>query len=450
MASTYLSRATSDPQSSNTTATFSVWIKRNGLSSDQSFWGGSYYSTDNMFIIKFSSDDKLQVYSKRGASVKASLKTTRVLRDTNAWYHIVVAIDTTQGTAADRIKVYINGVQETSFSTNTQPSQNENLYLDSGAGANYYIGQRGGNAEYFDGLMSHFHYVDGTQLAPTVFGETDATTGEWKINTSPSYTVGTKGFFVLKDGNSGTDQSANSNNFTVGGGTLTKTESSPSNVFATLNAIDGLPSGSGGGASVVYSNGNTRSNSRNGSGEYPLCRANIFVNSGKWYWESKVDTAGIGIGAGVMSADANGGDFRGGEWVYGAGFSGHSSGTTFEKYDNSGTITISNVSNSGGVIGYALDLDNGTHSIYLNGVLEGTDTTLPSNNSVYFFPVALGTFSGGNSWSPISFNFGNGYFGTTAVATNSGNGYQDADGNGIMNYSVPTNYRCLCTKGLNQ
>ena len=85
--------------------------------------------------------------------------------------------------------------------------------------------------------MSHFHLCDGQSYAPTEFGETDSTTGEWKIKTSPSVTYGNNGFFVLKDGNSGTDQSPNTNNFTVTGGTLTKTEDCPSNVFATMNPL---------------------------------------------------------------------------------------------------------------------------------------------------------------------------------------------------------------------
>ena len=85
--------------------------------------------------------------------------------------------------------------------------------------------------------MSHVHFIDGTAYDASAFGETDATTGEWKINTSPSVTYGNNGFFILKDGNSVTDQSGNSNNFTVGGGTLTKTEDNPSNVFATWNPL---------------------------------------------------------------------------------------------------------------------------------------------------------------------------------------------------------------------
>ena len=443
MASTYLSR-TPASAGNRKTWTFSTWFKRTNVSAQHCLLNQTDSGNANIMTLQITSSGTLEMWDYHTSGFNYNLTSNRLFRDTNAFYHLVAKVDTTQATSSDRIKLYINGVQETSFSTETYPSQNFDCNINEADPQNIgaYVTSSAGS--YFDGIMTHTHFIDGTAYDASAFGEYDAN-GVWKIKTSPSVTYGTNGFFILKDGNSVTDQSGNSNNFTVAGGTLTNTEDSPSNVFATLNPLDGLPSGSGGGSSVVYSNGNTRSDSRNGSGEYPLCRANIFVNSGKWYWEAKVDTSGIGIGAGVMSADANGGDFRGGEWVYGAGFSGHSSGTGFEKYDNSGSITISDVSNSGGVIGYALDLDNGTHSIYLNGVLEGTDTTLPSDNSVYFFPVSVGTFSGGNSWSPISFNFGNGYFGTTAVSTPGTN----ASGNGIFEYDVPTGYTALSTKGLN-
>ena len=107
----------------------------------------------------------------------------------------------------------------------------------------------GGNGNYFDGSISHFHFIDGTAYDATAFGEYDAN-GVWKIKTSPSVTYGTNGFFILKDGNSVTDQSGNSNNFTVGGGTLTKTEDSPSNVFATMNPLDNYYTGG------TFTNGN--------------------------------------------------------------------------------------------------------------------------------------------------------------------------------------------------
>ena len=448
MASTYLSRATSDPQSSNTTATFSVWLKRSGLGSDQTFWGGSYYSTDNMFILKFSSADKLQVYSKRGASVKASLKTTRLLRDTNAWYHIVIAIDTTQASAADRIKVYINGVQETSFSTNTQPSQDENLYLDSGAGANYYIGQRGGNAEYFDGLMSHFHYVDGSQLAPTVFGETDATTGEWKIKTSPSYTVGTKGFFVLKDGNSGTDQSANSNDFTVGGGTLTKTEDCPSNVFATFNPLDNYY------PAMTLSHANTRALTI--SGKYTYIPTTLGMTSGKYYCEIKC-TAQSGsdnyMTIGITSTSSGATTHELGHFANDWGY--HGADGSYNN--NDGTTSYGASFTTGDIIGIAVDLDNNKLYFSKNGVFQNSG--VPTSGSTgtgaiaitdpastprgaYFFAVNM--WSGSNN-ATFDANFGNGYFGTTAVSSAGTN----ASGIGIFEYDVPTGYTALSTKGLN-
>ena len=86
--------------------------------------------------------------------------------------------------------------------------------------------------------MSHVHHCDGTSLAPTVFGSIDSTTGEWQINTSPTFTPGTNGFTILKDGNTITDQSANSNNFSLVSGTVTNTSDCPSNLFATLNILD--------------------------------------------------------------------------------------------------------------------------------------------------------------------------------------------------------------------
>ena len=105
------------------------------------------------------------------------------------------------------------------------------------SGRTYYIGTTDGSSNYWNGLMSHVHFVDGTAYDASTFGSTDSTTGEWKINTSPSITMGTNGFTILKDGNTITDQSSNSNDFTLGGGTLTNTEDCPSNVFATLNPL---------------------------------------------------------------------------------------------------------------------------------------------------------------------------------------------------------------------
>ena len=130
-----------------------------------------------------------------------------------------------------------------SFQDTAYPARNYSYVFGLGTSKMFTIGAQTYNGgsnynRFFNGSMSHINFIDGTAYDASYFGETDATTGEWKIKTSPSVTYGTNGFFILKDGNSGTDQSGNSNNFTVGGGTLTKTEDNPSNVFATINPLD--------------------------------------------------------------------------------------------------------------------------------------------------------------------------------------------------------------------
>ena len=188
--------------------------------------------------MRFPSDDTFQFYMHSTNSAgNCEIKTIRKFRDPNAWYHFVTRVDTTQGTAADRVRIYVNGVQETAFATENYMNQNGEGVWGIGASHTTHTIGAVGTANYFDGYVSHVHYADGQSLAPTVFGETDSTTGEWKIKTSPSVTYGNNGFFILKDGNSVTDQSPNTNNWTVAGGTLTKTEDCPDNVFNTFNRL---------------------------------------------------------------------------------------------------------------------------------------------------------------------------------------------------------------------
>ena len=155
-----------------------------------------------------------------------SLILTQQLRDISAWYHLVVAYDSAQGTASNRVKIYLNGNQVTAFNTENYPSQNTNSFVNLQFPTQ--LGRTRPSDHYFNGSMSHVHFIDGTAYDATAFGEYDAN-GVWTIKTSPSVTYGTNGFFILKDGNSVTDQSGNGNNFTVGGGTLTNTEDCPSN-----------------------------------------------------------------------------------------------------------------------------------------------------------------------------------------------------------------------------
>jgi hypothetical protein len=444
MASTYLTSNIGSP--SQQRFTWSLWVKRSKLGVEQHMVGN--YNANNRTHLFFTNTEKLYFYSELSGSNVIAYQTNRLFRDLNAWYHIVCAVDTTQA-GGNRIRIYVNGEEETSFATETECNQNTNLSI----GTTHYIGTYGGDAgsaSYsFDGSISHLHFVDGSQLTPSSFGSTDSTTGEWKINTSPSVTYGSSGYFILKDGNSVTDQSGNSNNFTVAGGTLTNTEDNPSNVFATLSPLH--LSGTQNLTNLSFSNGNNTVTSTQAGSPYPFAFSTIAASSGKYYAEFKTptsDSSTMGISTGVGS----GGFLGGGSSEYAYYYDGR-------LYNNgSGSSTGFDAWSDNDIIGVAIDLDNNKIYFHKNGTYQnsgnptagtgGNSITAPSSNGTGFYHFACGDAGGGTP--SVQANFGNGYFGTTAVATNSGNGYQDADGNGIMNYSVPTNYRCLCTKGLNQ
>ena len=436
MASTYLTRAMGSVDEQQ--FTWSFWVKRS-LLGDEQHLVGNFNDTNNRTHIFFNDDDNLRMYSALSGSVVVSYTTNRKFRDTNAWYHIVIAIDTTQA-GGNRIRFYVNGEEENSFSAETECNQNTNLDIRS----THYIGRYGGSSNhYFSGSMSHLHFIDGTQYTPSSFGSTDSTTGEWKINTSPSVTYGTEGYFILKDGNSVTDQSPNTNNFTVGGGTLTKTEDNPSNVFATINPLDNFYNG------LTITNGNT---SWVSGSSYSVTRSTLGASSGKYYFEMKVVNEGntdyeFGI---VGAAGTSTSSWMGSSGSYGYAYESNAelraNGTTVDPWGST--------YDDGDILGCAFDLDNNKIYFSKNGSWQQSgDPSAGSNGytivaaadtpaGAYF--VGAGDFSGGGGQSG-QFNFGNGYFGTTAVSSAGTN----ASGIGIFEYDVPTGFTALSTKGLN-
>ena len=444
MASTYLTRTTGTA-SLNTKMTFSTWIKRSSISSSVAFFS---FSTDgsNELYFRFQDNDALQVFSQKSGSTIIVRKTNRVFRDVSAWYHLVLQIDTTQVTASNRIKIYVNGVQETSFSAETNPNQNETINYVSNA--TFEIGRKTTSSNlYMDGSMSHIHFIDGIAYDATAFGEYDAN-GVWKIKTSPSVTYGTNGFFILKDGNSVTDQSGNSNNFTLGGGTLTKTEDNPSNVFATLNSLNSW-------GTNVLSNGNLTITST--SADAAHTQSTMHMNKGKWYMEFNIDAHTAGNSAPMFILAGTGayqqqqiGFSTSGDGAYGIG----SNGRSITDGAESGSVVFTELVNNDKVQ-IAFDADTGKVWFGINGTYLGSGnpstganpyftTTKLQNNDVSLTILGYGT------QGKASCNFGNGYFGTTAITTNSGNGYSGAEGSSKFNYTVPTGYSALSTKGLNE
>ena len=451
MASTSLTRTPSS-NGNQKTWTLSCWIKRAGIGNVPTIIDGYYGNQSRYATIYFDSNDKFNVFSglySTGSSTSYLINytTNRVFRDTSAWYHIVVAVDTTQATAGDRVKIYINGVQETSFSTETQPAQNTDTYFNVTTSA-MRMGVNG-----FDGIMSHVHWIDGTQYAASTFGSTDSTTGEWKINTNPTVTHGTNGFFIFKDSASVTDQSGNSNNLTVSG-TLTNTEDNPSNVFATMSPID--KSGLSAGYSTL-TNGNTRQDTVSAS-QNSGSRSTLAVNSGKWYVEAKA----FGSASpefrriGILGMDSS-------TWITAtnSALTSHAEGYAYKSDGNKGNngseVSYANSYTNGDIIGIAFDADNGAiwfskngtwqNSATISEIAAGTTTNAAFSSipMTRFYGFAA-TLAGATSNMGFEWNFGNGFFGTTAISSEGTN----ASNIGKFEYDVPTGFTALSTKGLNE
>ena len=439
MSNTYLSR-TSGTATNTDKCTLSVWIKRSKLSGNDEIIIGEYTDGNNRAKLLFNAD-QLHYFQKTGGSTTADVKTTRVFRDPSAWYHIVVAFDTTQSTNTDRIKFYINGVQETAFDNTTYPSSGQNIRINESS-ITQLIGYAGTTNTYFDGSMSHIHFTDGYAYAASTFGETDSTTGEWKINTAPSLTYGNNGFFILKDGNSVTDQSGNSNNFTVASGTLTKTEDCPSNVFATINVLGRNAVG------YTIENGNLSTNG-NASNAWRGLYGTLAASSGKFYYECKIATAynntGNGFEIGVADVDGMLNSGRISDAVRGYGYQQGSS-----LRNNGSTTSYGSRINIGEIVGVAVDLDNSKLYFHRNGTYEDSGDPTSGSTGTGAISIASGyayvpAFSTYYSADDLQLNFGNGYFGTTAVSSAGTN----ASGNGIFEYDCPSGYTAFSTKGLN-
>jgi len=442
----YLSRTPSSA-GSTTTGTFSFWVKRGNVTQDTYIWT-SYADGTNWSAIGINNVDQLYFYAESSGSAVANLKTNRVFRDVSAWYHIVVAVDSTDGTADDRIKIYVNGVQETSFVQRTNPSSSADLGISETVAME--IGRYGSGSAYFDGYFSEFIFVDGQALTPTSFGVTNSD-GVW-TPIPYSGTFGTNGFNLQFQNAAalGTDSSSNGNTFTVNN--LTSIDQSidyPVVNFATLNPVQAALS------SATFSEGNLKSVTAGTSSANFGGGSSIGVSSGKWYFEAKA-TVGSGssdrnvIGVtGELSTIADGGAYQGtNSTVQYQSYNGKVVKNEVDQYTGSTYAT-------GDIIRIALDLDN-LHVYFGKGGTwqnsgnpesgaTGTgavDLVAISSTTDGFYFVYHGDNSGASG--PVStFEFN---FGSPSYSESGGN--SDANGYGNFNQSVPSGYYALNTTNL--
>ena len=258
-------------------ATLSAWVKRSKLGANQAFFGIHGASSDaGQIEIRFQSSGEGFHISGQATNWR---RTNRHFRDVSAWYHLVVAFDTTLSTANDRVKVYVNGVQETSFAASGNPGQNDDLPFGLN-GATCTVGcdfNAGSAGNYFGGYLAEVVLIDGQQLDPTSFGEFDSDTPTvWKPKDVSGLTFGNNGFYLdFEDSSSLGNDAAGSNNFTATN--LAATDQSTdtcTNNFTTLNSL--FPE-----SNISYSEGNLKV-SGDGSANWSSAIPTIGLTSGKW------------------------------------------------------------------------------------------------------------------------------------------------------------------------
>ena len=447
MASAYLSRTHSSNPTNTTKATVSCWVKKASLANSQGIFGVRNTGNNHINVQCGFFNGKWYMWYKDGTNDQYLQDSYSIPRDVNGWYHVVFRFDTTDATTNNRMRVYVNGESlGVNFGSVDQPAQNDDIIIGTN-GLEFSVGRymfTGGTFQYFDGSITHFHYCDGYSYAPTEFGETDSTTGIWKPKTAPSVSYGNNGFFLKMDNsaNMGLDSSGNSNNLTTSG-TIIQNKDTPSNVFATLSP---LQTGSASVSNAPLTNANNTFTSNEGSSVYPYYFSTLGVSSGKYYAEFKFvnavsGTAGIGNGVADQYSGNNAYDYS---YYYDGRLYNNGSG------ESTGYSAISN----NDILGCALDLDNNKLYFHINGSYQasgnpatgagGKSITAAASNGTGFYQFEVGD-SGSTSPTTIQANFGNGYFGTTAVTS----AQNPDDGIGIFEYDVPAGYRALCTKSIN-
>jgi hypothetical protein len=398
----YLTR-TPAASSNRTTWTWSGWIKRGPLSGYQTLFLAGASAQSGIQLHTSTAEHGIDLFNWNGSAYDNRKLTSVLLRDPAAWYHIVCVMDTTNATAADRLRIYINGTRVANFTVSSDPTQNYATQVNNAV--THSIGRNHLATDNFDGYMSEVNFIDGLALTPSSFGATDKD-GNW----SPiAYTgvYGQNGFYLnYKDASSASavayDYSGNGNNWTPTAINVTTanttydsmidvpSDQASANVranYATLNLLD-PKNGTQSNANLTHAMG---------SNDFASARSTIGMKGGKWYWETKCETTlqsnfymGIGI-----TAD---GDYSGYNYI-GSTSGGYSYDGRATKLNNNSSSSYGASYTLNDIIGVALDLDNGTIEYYKNGASQGVAFTGIDITRTYYAAHWIYT-------TQISYNFG--------------------------------------------
>jgi len=437
--------------------TFSCWIKKGDIApgDDTCLFSGDNSGDDSRpDDIRIRDTGKLYV-SFRNTN-DGIVSTKRVLRDPSAWMNIVVAVDTEQSTAENRVKIYINGVQESNLEGDgsgspTYPSEDHDC-TGFGRDTKITVGARSKDSpdKFFDGYMAEVCYIDGSQLAATSFGEFDEDSPTiWKPKDVSGLTFGTNGFYLdFEDSsNLGNDANGGTDLTEVNLAATDQTTDTCTNNFATLNPLN-MPTSN----APTFAEGNIKTTTT--ASGYFGGSSTIGVSSGKWYFEFKTatdpNTQNVLFGVSYNPAEDARNNYHIGQsptdWNYGYNLA---NGEVY--HDNNDGVAYGNSLTTSNILGMALDLDN--HKIYWSkdntwqnsgdptSGATGTGAFSLDTGQTYFVILSDLSASGASAVSTNETNFGNPYNSLTSVAS-------DANGYGSFEYAPPSGYYSLCTKNL--
>ena len=412
------------------TFSFSVWFKISELGVQRTIWA----TAANGYLL-LQADGQLKWQQSYGGVVK-TLNTNRLFRDTSAWYNVIIAVDSTQSTEANRVRLYVNGVEETSLTSTTYPSQNaeaENVYEN-----HHSLGAYNSSSIFWSGYMANVAFISDAQITPSDVGEFDSDTGIWipkaySGGSAPSY------FLEFKDSSdlgTATGLDADTLNNIAAADQSTDT---PTNNFCTLNPNVNFKYGTNAGG---MTNGATTFGDDTGGGVGGAF-GTMAVTAGKWYWEMKL-TQQVSHYPGISAVDD-------GDNVL-ASSDPHEENSTFRfnisaarrEYVNSGSQTygsldeFSDFHSTGDIISIALNMDDNQISIYGNGTLQSGI----ANSSIFDAANKMVVPFHGTINDEVQYNFG-GYSAWTPSSAQS-----DANGYGTFEYAPPSGYYSLCTKNL--
>ena len=421
--------------------TASFWVKRGNFTGSEQEIISTYSSGSDNTTIRFLDTDALDFVDYQSGSAVLKLVTTRVFRDPSAWYHIVCNIDTNQAVEANRAKIYVNGVQETSFSTNTIPAEDATIKWNSTYA--HYIGNNGNSGAYFDGYLAEVCVIDGTAYAASDFGEFDEDSPTiWKPKDVSGLTFGTNGFYL------DFEDSANLGNDANGGTDLSETNlaatdqsvDTPSNSFCTINPLVVRI----GRTAPTLSEGNLKCVHSDSGGNTPAW-GTFLLTAGKWYWEVKVTTGNYSY-IGIWQPEYNNGlmdDALNGIVIY------RQDG--YKQAETAATAATYGDSYTGGsdIVSVAVNCDTGTIWFAKNGTWQASATEAEieagtTTNAAYTGKsFSKGIIPSISAYSGATHEYN---FGSPPYSISSGNA--DANGYGNFEYSVPDGFLAVCTKNL--